>query len=227
MLAERQAAEAAEAPAEEDLVENQRQADDLVRHAAMPPPSRQWEPLHSPPPLVSSLVVSPPSGEQSRPTEEPYSLGTPPLTTHPPHHSILLPWDPSLPPPTLVHQVVVRQLRGRGTDLHAMELEDDDDISMSNATVRAYPPPSGCLYPSIWCLYTTLPCPIVQWQGGAGAKEDFASRLKRVTQLTGLSDPVYAEAYVTVHSYDILLEVRNLPLPSPLTLAHDAPSPRP
>jgi len=102
MLAERQAAEAAEAPAEEDLVENQRQADDLV---------------------------------------------------------------------------VVRQLRGRGTDLHAMELEDDDDISMSNAT------------------------------GGAGAKEDFASRLKRVTQLTGLSDPVYAEAYVTVHSYDILLEV--------------------
>jgi len=123
--------------------------------------------------------------------------------------------------------VVVRQLRGRGTDLHAMELEDDDDISMSNATVRAYPPPSGCLYPSIWCLYTTLPCPIVQWQGGAGAKEDFASRLKRVTQLTGLSDPVYAEAYVTVHSYDILLEVRNLPLPSPLTLAHDAPSPRP
>ena len=34
-----------------------------------------------------------------------------------------------------------------------------------------------------------------------------SSRLKRVTQLTGLSDPVYAEAYVTVHSYDILLEV--------------------
>ena len=197
---------------------------------AMPPPSRRLEPLR--PPLVSSLVVSPPSGEQSRPTEEPYSLGIPP---HPPtglppsfpHHSILLPWDSPLPSAAPVHQVVVRQLRGRGTDLHAMELEDDDDISMSNATVRAYPPPSGCLYPSIWCLYTTLPCPIVQWQGGAGAKEDFASRLKRVTQLTGLSDPVYAEAYVTVHSYDILLEVRNLPLPSPLTLAHDAPSPRP
>ena len=42
---------------------------------------------------------------------------------------------------------------------------------------------------------------------GAVKQEDFSSRLKRVTQLTGLSDPVYAEAYVTVHAYDILLEV--------------------
>lgn len=74
--------------------------------------------------------------------------------------------------------LVVRQLRGRGADFSAIELEeDDDDIGLSKAT------------------------------GGAGPKEDFSSRLKRVTQLTGLSDPVYAEAYVTVHSYDILLEV--------------------
>jgi len=42
---------------------------------------------------------------------------------------------------------------------------------------------------------------------GAHAQEDFSTRLKRVTQLTGLSDPVYAEAYVTVHSYDILLDL--------------------
>ena len=42
---------------------------------------------------------------------------------------------------------------------------------------------------------------------GGGAKEDFAERLKRVTQLTGLSDAVYAEAYVTVHSYDIMLDL--------------------
>jgi len=42
---------------------------------------------------------------------------------------------------------------------------------------------------------------------GAMQVEDFATRLKRVTQLTGLSDPVYAEAYVTVHSYDILLDL--------------------
>jgi coatomer subunit beta len=42
---------------------------------------------------------------------------------------------------------------------------------------------------------------------GAHATEDFSQRLKRVTQLTGLSDPVYAEAYVTVHSYDILLDL--------------------
>jgi coatomer subunit beta len=101
MLSERQAAEAAEQPKEDELVEVARQADDLL---------------------------------------------------------------------------VVRQLRGRGADFSAIELEEDDDVGLSKAT-------------------------------GAGVKEDFASRLKRVTQLTGLSDPVYAEAYVTVHSYDILLEV--------------------
>ncbi|XP_038985773.1 coatomer subunit beta-1-like [Phoenix dactylifera] len=34
-----------------------------------------------------------------------------------------------------------------------------------------------------------------------------ANRLNRILQLTGFSDPVYAEAYVTVHHYDIVLDV--------------------
>ncbi|CAL8470680.1 g10222 [Coccomyxa elongata] len=34
-----------------------------------------------------------------------------------------------------------------------------------------------------------------------------SSHLNRVLQLTGLADPVYAEAYVTVHQYDIVLDV--------------------
>jgi coatomer subunit beta len=42
---------------------------------------------------------------------------------------------------------------------------------------------------------------------GMAEDEDFASRLKRVMQLTGLSDPIYAEAVVTVHEYDIVLDV--------------------
>ncbi|KAL3933618.1 MAG: hypothetical protein SGPRY_000206 [Prymnesium sp.] len=42
---------------------------------------------------------------------------------------------------------------------------------------------------------------------GLSKQEDFSTRLKRVTQLTGLSDAVYAEAYVSVHSYDIMLDV--------------------
>lgn len=33
------------------------------------------------------------------------------------------------------------------------------------------------------------------------------NNLNRMLQLTGLSDPVYAEAYVTVHQYDIVLDV--------------------
>ncbi|GJS44063.1 coatomer subunit beta-1 [Tanacetum coccineum] len=36
---------------------------------------------------------------------------------------------------------------------------------------------------------------------------DAANKLNRIIQLTGFSDPVYAEAYVTVHHYDIVLEV--------------------
>ncbi|KAF8102623.1 hypothetical protein N665_0198s0317 [Sinapis alba] len=37
--------------------------------------------------------------------------------------------------------------------------------------------------------------------------ESDANKLNRILQLTGFSDPVYAEAYVTVHHYDIVLDV--------------------
>ena len=41
-------------------------------------------------------------------------------------------------------------------------------------------------------------------EGGA----DFSSsKLNKITQLTGFSDPVYAEAYVNVNQYDIVLDV--------------------
>ena len=41
---------------------------------------------------------------------------------------------------------------------------------------------------------------------GAGeVTEDFLSNLSRISQLTGFSDPIYAEAYVKVHGFDILL----------------------
>jgi len=43
--------------------------------------------------------------------------------------------------------------------------------------------------------------------GLAEAAAAEASRTTRVLQLTGLSDPVYAEARVTVHQYDIVLDV--------------------
>ncbi|KAH6821720.1 Coatomer [Perilla frutescens var. hirtella] len=36
---------------------------------------------------------------------------------------------------------------------------------------------------------------------------DDSNKLNRIIQLTGFSDPVYAEAYVTVHHYDIVLDV--------------------
>mmetsp|Transcript_14772 Transcript_14772/g.45107 ORF Transcript_14772/g.45107 Transcript_14772/m.45107 type:complete len:384 (-) Transcript_14772:434-1585(-) len=48
---------------------------------------------------------------------------------------------------------------------------------------------------------------IDQLAATGGDTEDFSERLKRVTQLTGMSDPVYAEAFVTVHQYDIVLDV--------------------
>ncbi|CEG36146.1 coatomer subunit [Plasmopara halstedii] len=36
---------------------------------------------------------------------------------------------------------------------------------------------------------------------------EYAGAMRHVHQLTGFADPVYAEAYVTVHDYDILLEI--------------------
>lgn len=43
--------------------------------------------------------------------------------------------------------------------------------------------------------------------GGDSTLETVSSKLSRVVQLTGFSDPVYAEAYVTVHQFDIVLDV--------------------
>jgi len=73
--------------------------------------------------------------------------------------------------------ISVRQLRGRGVEAMGAIELEDDDDVALSKAT------------------------------GAMAVEDFAQRLKRVTQLTGLSDPVYAEAYVTVHAYDILLDL--------------------
>ncbi|KAL2019300.1 hypothetical protein VTK56DRAFT_9767 [Thermocarpiscus australiensis] len=43
--------------------------------------------------------------------------------------------------------------------------------------------------------------------GDSSATEDLSGKLSRVVQLTGFSDPVYAEAYVKVHQFDIILDV--------------------
>jgi coatomer subunit beta len=43
--------------------------------------------------------------------------------------------------------------------------------------------------------------------GGSAFTENFSERLKRVHQLTGFSDPIYAEAFVKVHEYDVILEI--------------------
>ncbi|TIA96101.1 hypothetical protein E3P89_03416 [Wallemia ichthyophaga] len=37
--------------------------------------------------------------------------------------------------------------------------------------------------------------------------DDFMSKLQRIVQLTGFSDSVYAEAYVNIHQFDIILDV--------------------
>ena len=46
---------------------------------------------------------------------------------------------------------------------------------------------------------------LVRATGADSAHEDFLSNLSRISQLTGFSDPIYAEAYVKVHGFDILL----------------------
>ncbi|KAI0734370.1 coatomer protein [Fomitopsis betulina] len=48
---------------------------------------------------------------------------------------------------------------------------------------------------------------VVRATGTAEVQEDFISNLSRISQLTGFSDPIYAEAYVKVHGFDISLDV--------------------
>lgn len=43
--------------------------------------------------------------------------------------------------------------------------------------------------------------------GSGGTPSLLATKLNKVTQLTGFSDPVYSEAYVHVNQYDIVLDV--------------------
>jgi len=43
--------------------------------------------------------------------------------------------------------------------------------------------------------------------GSGEVREDFISNLSRISQLTGFSDPIYAEAYVKMHGFDIMLDV--------------------
>ncbi|KAI7974416.1 hypothetical protein EIK77_008596 [Talaromyces pinophilus] len=48
---------------------------------------------------------------------------------------------------------------------------------------------------------------LIKATGGDATVEDLSSKLSRIVQLTGFSDPVYAEAYVQVHQFDIILDV--------------------
>jgi coatomer subunit beta len=52
-----------------------------------------------------------------------------------------------------------------------------------------------------------LDADILEAAGGDAALEDISSKLSRVVQLTGFNDPLYVEAYVTVHQFDIVLDV--------------------
>eukprot|EP00158_Paraphelidium_tribonemae_P007359 Partr_v1_DN28215_c0_g1_i1_m76298 putative The coatomer is a cytosolic protein complex that binds to dilysine motifs and reversibly associates with Golgi non- clathrin-coated vesicles, which further mediate biosynthetic protein transport from the ER, via the Golgi up to the trans Golgi network. Coatomer complex is required for budding from Golgi membranes, and is essential for the retrograde Golgi-to-ER transport of dilysine-tagged proteins (By similarity) len=44
-------------------------------------------------------------------------------------------------------------------------------------------------------------------RGASDFKKILTNKLNRIVQLTGFSDPVYAEAFVDVHQYDILLDI--------------------
>ena len=63
--------------------------------------------------------------------------------------------------------------------------------------------------------------------GPAGDKQDpLQSKLNKVEQLTGFSDPVYAEAYVNVNQYDIVLDVLVVNQTADTLQVHIAPVPR-
>jgi coatomer subunit beta len=74
-----------------------------------------------------------------------------------------------------------RQLRGKKA-LGATDIDIDDGADISRALGQAQ-------------------------MFGNGPSNEYAGKLRHVHQLTGFADPVYAEAFVTVHDYDIVLEI--------------------
>lgn len=57
------------------------------------------------------------------------------------------------------------------------------------------------------CIPQSLSAPPLPRSSTAACSPPLPRRPPRPSQLTGLSDPVYAEAVVTVHQYDIVLDV--------------------
>ena len=63
-------------------------------------------------------------------------------------------------------------------------------------------------YSSLSHPHFFLPTPLTSdLHRATGVDAQGDKRLNRVLQLTGFSDPVYAEAYITVHQYDVVMDV--------------------
>eukprot|EP00301_Raphidiophrys_heterophryoidea_P006449 c12600_g1_i1.p1 GENE.c12600_g1_i1~~c12600_g1_i1.p1 ORF type:complete len:695 (+),score=215.02 c12600_g1_i1:35-2119(+) len=73
--------------------------------------------------------------------------------------------------------IVFRQLKGSKTIMSQLDIEDEEFADVSRAV------------------------------GSGNQDNDFSARLSRMVQLTGFSDPIYAEAFVAVHHYDIVLDI--------------------
>mmetsp|Transcript_47318 Transcript_47318/g.137820 ORF Transcript_47318/g.137820 Transcript_47318/m.137820 type:complete len:1015 (-) Transcript_47318:236-3280(-) len=77
--------------------------------------------------------------------------------------------------------IVFRQLRERKGASGAAGIDDDDDFHVARgASIASQAAADGAL---------------------------FAERLAKVQQMTGLADPVYVEAFLQVHSFDLVLEL--------------------
>ena len=48
---------------------------------------------------------------------------------------------------------------------------------------------------------------ILRATGAVEDEDGYVSRLDRIYPLTGYSDPIYAEAFITIHQFDILLGI--------------------
>lgn len=89
---------------------------------------------------------------------------------------------------------VKRQLESQAKSVHNNAIKVDDSIIF-----RQFDKQDG--------LNGSLADDVTLAAGNDLVKEDLSSRLNKIVQLTGFSDPIYAEAYVKVHQYDVVLDV--------------------
>lgn len=96
------------------------------------------------------------------------------------------------------YKVQLKTSETQKTEAENQEFQNNIENVDDSINFRQFKPSSGL-------TYEAEDASIVS--GNEIKREDLSSRLNKILQLTGYSDPIYAEAYIKVHQYDVILDI--------------------